>query len=79
MKSWSIFPWLLLSFDIEPLEVFPLLHVSSSFWEVHFSGLLFSLSSRTTISFPGLFSARGGNDFSLLLVTKLITVLYLFS
>lgn len=59
VKSWSIFPWLLLSFDIEPLEVFPLLHVSSSFWEVHFSGLLFSLTSRTTISFPGLFSPGG--------------------
>ena len=36
VKSWSIFPWLLLSFDVEPLEVFPLPHVSSSFWEVLF-------------------------------------------
>lgn len=46
VKSGSIFPWLLLSFDVEPLEVLPLLRVSSSFWEVLFLAACFHWGPR---------------------------------
>lgn len=77
VKGWGISSWLLPSFDIESLAVFPLLLASSSFWEAHSSWLLFSLSSRTTISSPSLLSPRIGNGLSLLLVSEHLTLLYL--